>query len=267
MYTYIVDQSYCVQEELGTLEIRPVSVRAIKTCAAEFQSAGGVPAPVPAKSLSKNPTEQTSSSPPTKTPLHNTVNTAPKKKESPSIVIPSNGTKGGGVSTGDSTMSNSSWTPPKNSTPPSSARSKTSTVSLHREISSNSAGTQGTHGSNASGDSNAGKFDPSWYMGLIGEGTAAIAAYCQNDRELQKQLSDIRTMLQNKEDWELRFTGLGRLQGLVSDLSWSGLAPDSIVSSMRSMLTEAVCAITFIQYRWLDISCNMLCRYRARSLT
>lgn len=158
-------------------------------------------------------------------------------KDSPSIVIPVGRLHDNGLSTGGSTLSGTSWSSPKNTTPPSSVRGKAPSVHLQREVSSNSTGTQG---SNVSGESNASKYDPSWYLSLIGEGTAAIAAYCQTDRELQKQLSDIRTMLQNKDDWELRFTGLGRLQGLVSELSWSGVGPDIIVSSIRSMLAEPV---------------------------
>ncbi|CAE7601753.1 unnamed protein product, partial [Symbiodinium microadriaticum] len=203
------------QDELASLDVRPASLRAIQAIAPIGQpqpSKSGVPC----------------SPPGTKPSIDIPIAPVPTAKRDDSM------------SSLGSSVTNTSWSPRENSPALSaSARTRTPTIQLSRHISTGSTETQG---SASSGDSSAGKFDPVWYLSLIGEGTAALSLFCQSDRELQKSLSEIKAMLQNKDDWEMRFTGLGRLQGLVGDMPCSGVSTDSIAAAIRSTILEEVSA-------------------------
>ena len=208
------------------MEVRPVSIRAIRSSSANGSTSSSEKnSPVSSKStLSKT----TGSVP---------VSSAMSSEKPPTISIPRNSSsRSDGLASGTST---SSWASPKSASsqvsPSASARGKVATIQLSREVSATSTGTQE---SGLSSESNAGKFSPSWYMSLIGEGTAALALFCQSDRDLQKYIIEIKSMLENKDEWEMRFTGLGRLQGLVSDLDCHGVSIDSLVSSVRVSLNE-----------------------------
>ena len=203
--------------------MRPASIRAIQTSAHNCEKTRG---------------------------LSNSGNTNPPPTSKPTVDIPS--PAGGGVGVGarredsmsslGSSATSAGWSPRNGSPPPGGdatprARTTTPSLQLSRHISAGSADTQG---SGASGESSAGKFDPAWYLSLLGEGTAAVSHFCQSDRDLQKSLSEIKAMLLNKDDWEMRFTALGKVQGLVGDLPSCGVSPDAIAAAIRATILEEV---------------------------
>ena len=201
------------------MDVRPASIRAIQASAHSSETARG------------------SSSASARRPL------AEAKRP---VEIPSPVDRAGTASREDSLSSlgspviSAGLSPRNRSPPPSgdstpSTRTTTPSLQLARNISAD------TQGSGASGESSAGKMDPDWYLTLLGEGTEAMSLFCESDRDLQKALGDIKGMLQNKDDWEMRFTALGKVQGLVVDLPSSGLSPDAIAAAIRTTIPEEVC--------------------------
>mmetsp|Transcript_248 Transcript_248/g.445 ORF Transcript_248/g.445 Transcript_248/m.445 type:complete len:1648 (-) Transcript_248:185-5128(-) len=126
------------------------------------------------------------------------------------------------------------------SSPDPRLRITPSPEALMRHGSNNSTMSAGTDVSGSS--CNGSKYNPAWYMSLLGEGPPVRVVYPPTEKELQRYLGTIQTDLCDKDNWQTRIGAMGRLQGLVAgvpDKAEAGYT-DIIVGFVRSNLHELI---------------------------